>query len=67
MSRLSHVQIIKGHLYPIGSRTIVQMSKDRYLIYLPVDLNYIWKELHEKEVKVRVYIEIPPDDEEEDK
>jgi chlorite dismutase len=31
----------------------------RYLIYLPMNRNYLWKVLHEKNVKVRVFIEIP--------
>jgi hypothetical protein len=31
----------------------------RYLIYLPMNRNYIWEVLHEKNVKVRVFIEIP--------
>jgi hypothetical protein len=32
------------------------------LILLPISLNYPWKNLHEKNVKVRVFIEIPSED-----
>lgn len=63
MTGFSYAQIIKGRPYPIGSRAIVRMGKDRFLIYLPVTLNYLWKELHERKVKVRVYIEVPEDQE----
>jgi len=63
MAEFSYAQIIKGRPYPIGSRAVVRMGKDRFLIYLPVTLNYLWKELHERKVKVRVYIEIPEDQE----
>jgi hypothetical protein len=31
----------------------------RYLIYLPLNRNYLWEVLHERNVKVRVFIEIP--------
>lgn len=63
MSGFSYAQIIRGRPYPIGSRAVVRMGKDRYLVYLPVNLNYLWKELHGKKVKVRVYIEIPEEEE----
>ena len=63
MAGFSYAQIIKGRPYPIGSRAVVRMGKDRFLIYLPVTLNYLWKELHERKVRVRVYIEVPEDQE----
>jgi hypothetical protein len=31
----------------------------RYLIYLPLNRNYLWQVLHEKNARVRVFIEIP--------
>jgi hypothetical protein len=31
----------------------------RYFIYLPTELNEIWRELHEKKVELNVIIEIP--------
>lgn len=63
MARFSYTQILRARPYPIGGRAIVRMGKDRYLVYLPVSLNYLWKELHSKKVKVRVYIEIPEEEE----
>jgi len=32
---------------------------DRYLIYLPINRNYIWQALHQKNKKVRVLLMIP--------
>jgi|GEM_PF-6967438 len=63
MAGFSYTQILRGRPYPIGGRAIVRMGKDRYLVYLPVSLNYLWRELHSKKVKVRVYIEIPEEEE----
>lgn len=63
MARFSYTQILRGRPYPIGGRAMVRMGKDRYLVYLPVSLNYLWKKLHSKKVKVRVYIEIPEEEE----
>jgi hypothetical protein len=39
------------------SRT--KLDKARYLIYLPTNRNYLWRILHEKRIRVRVFIEIP--------
>ena len=64
MTGFSYVQIVRGRPYPIGSRAIVRMGRERYLVYLPTSLNYLWRELHEKKVKVRVYIEVPEEGEE---
>jgi len=50
---LKHVKII-----PIPKRKLSRAGS-RYFIYLPIDLNDIWKELHEKKVEVNVIIEIP--------
>jgi hypothetical protein len=43
------------------SRTSLGKKKkgNRYLIYLPIGRNYLWKILHKENVKVRVFIEIP--------
>jgi len=40
--------------YRIGDKL-----EDRFLIYLPVNRNYLWRILHEKNIKVRIFIEIP--------
>jgi len=33
--------------------------KGRLLTYLPVTLNHLWRELFERKVEVRAYIEVP--------
>jgi len=37
----------------------ITKAGNRYLVYLPVELNAIWRELHEKKVELNVIIEIP--------
>lgn len=59
MDEFNYARILRERLYPIGTRTIVRMGKNRYIIYLPTTLNFLWQELHEKKLKVRVYIELP--------
>lgn len=61
MAGFSYIKIIRG-LYPVGSRAVVRMGKDRYIVYLPISLNYLWSELHQNKIKVRVFIEIPEED-----
>jgi hypothetical protein len=34
-------------------------DKARYVIYLPTNRNYLWRILHEKRIRVRVFMEIP--------
>ena len=43
---------------PMAGRKITRAGQ-RYLIYLPTELNEIWRELHEKKVELNVIIEIP--------
>jgi hypothetical protein len=43
---------------PMTGRRLSRAGQ-RYFIYLPTELNEIWKELHEKKVKLNVIIEIP--------
>ena len=43
---------------PITKRKLSRAGS-RYFIYLPIDLNDIWKELHEKKTEVNIIIEIP--------
>jgi hypothetical protein len=45
----------------ISRTTLGKKHGERYLIYLPMNRNYLWKTLHELNAKVRVYIEIPED------
>jgi hypothetical protein len=54
-----------GELIDVGELRVSKTSLGkkrtgvRYLIYLPLNRNYLWEAIHEKRVKVRVYIEIP--------
>jgi hypothetical protein len=55
---IQYSDLIRRGLIPAGRRKIVRLGKDRYLVYLPRSLNYVWKELRSRGAKVRVYIEI---------
>jgi hypothetical protein len=52
-SLLKHVKTI-----PMAGRKVAKAGH-RYMIYLPTELNEIWRELHEKKVELNVIIEIP--------
>jgi hypothetical protein len=43
----------------ISRTTLGKRGGERYLIYLPLNRNYLWRELYERRVRVRVFIEIP--------
>jgi hypothetical protein len=43
---------------PMTGRRLSRAGQ-RYFIYLPTELNEIWRELHEKKVELNVIIEIP--------
>ena len=56
---MSVIDILKSRrLIPLGPRKISRLGEGRYVVYLPIELNYIWKELNERDVKVKVYIEL---------
>jgi hypothetical protein len=62
--------IIKKGLVDVGELSISRTNlgrkggfQDRYLIYLPLSRNYMWRALHSRRVKVRVYLEIPSESE----
>jgi hypothetical protein len=56
---------ISGELVDAGELRVSKTSLgrkrhgERYLVYLPLNRNYLWQTLHESGVKVRVFIEIP--------
>ncbi|MEM0233318.1 MAG: hypothetical protein QXL22_04785 [Candidatus Nezhaarchaeales archaeon] len=56
---LESILIRKGSLIDVGERRIARVGskKERYLIYLPIERNYIWRRLWESG-RIRVYIEI---------
>jgi hypothetical protein len=45
----------------ISKTTLGKRGGDRYLIYLPMNRNYLWRLLHNANAKVRVYLEVPED------
>jgi hypothetical protein len=49
---------IKIRTIPVMRRKIIKAG-NRYFVYLPIDLNDIWHELHEKKTEVNIIIEIP--------
>jgi hypothetical protein len=57
-------QLLKAKLIDVGEIRISRTSlgkrgRERYVIYLPLARCYLWRQLHELGVKVRVYIELP--------
>lgn len=55
---MSFVELLKSRkLLPLGPRHVSKLGGRRYVIYIPQELNYLWKELNESKVKVKVYIE----------
>jgi len=63
MAEIHYSELVKKGILPAGQRKIVKMGEDRYLVYLPRSLNYLWEELKLRGVKARVYIELPEDGE----
>ncbi|BEP18035.1 hypothetical protein PYJP_13870 [Pyrofollis japonicus] len=37
---------------------MARLNEEKYVIYLPKDLNELWRELHERRRKINIYIEI---------
>ncbi len=46
-------------MVPLMKRKIAKLGETRYVVYLPVELNELWRELHESRKKVNIYVEIP--------
>jgi len=60
MTQIALELIKRGFIH--FKRKITRMTStgnERYLIYLPEDLNEVWRAVHEKGLKVGIYIEIP--------
>jgi hypothetical protein len=55
--------LVSGHLLDAGelfvSRSSLGRRKqgERYLLYLPTSRNYLWRQLHDLQIKVRVFLE----------
>jgi len=56
LSRQSLVDVGEVH---ISRTSLGKKSGSRYLIYLPINRNYLWEMLHKSRAKVRVFIEVP--------
>ncbi len=63
MAEIHYSELVKKGDTPGWAAEDSEMGEDRYLVYLPRSLNYLWEELKRKGVKARVYIELPQDDE----
>jgi putative cell wall-binding protein len=48
-----------GKLYVSKTSLGAKRSGERYLIYLPISRNYLWKILHDSKVKVTVFLQLP--------
>jgi len=56
---MSLVELLKSRkIIPLMKRKIAQLGESRFVIYLPTELNELWRELHDGKKRVNVYIEI---------
>jgi hypothetical protein len=59
----STVKFISNGLIPLGPKKITRMTtnpeKECYLIYLPLELNDLWREVYQSGKKIKVCIEVP--------
>jgi len=56
---MSLVELLKSRkIIPLMRKKISRLSETRYVIYLPVEMNELWKEIHDSKKKVNIYIEI---------
>jgi hypothetical protein len=56
--------LITGEIIDIGElkiskTTLGKKGADRYLIYLPMNRNYLWRMLYQRGRKVRLFLMIP--------
>lgn len=66
--------VIKGELIDCGEVTISRSTPNkasrgraRYLIYLPLNRNYLWEELWIKKTRIRLFIQIIDENKEHNK
>jgi len=56
---MSLVELLKSRkIIPLMRRKIAQLGETRYVVYLPTEMNELWKEIHDAKKKVNIYIEI---------
>ncbi len=63
VSKMDFNKVVGKDLIPLGLRNVTRMSitRERYLIYLPEGLNSVWRTIHDRRIRVYVYVEIPDD------
>ncbi|MGB9734540.1 MAG: hypothetical protein ACPL2E_08110, partial [Conexivisphaera sp.] len=54
-SCVAYAAIADGGAIPVGARKVAKLG-GRYAIYLPKHLNDLWKLLHDRRLKIRVYL-----------
>ena len=60
-------ELLKAKLLDLGEVRVARASpnavrgKPRFLIYLPVNRNYVWQWLHESGARIRLFAELPED------
>jgi len=52
------VSAASAGMIPLGRRAVVKAGR-RYYLWLPMAQNALWEELHERGVKVEVWVRIP--------
>jgi hypothetical protein len=62
LNLLKHFNLIDCGTLSISKTSLgKKRSGERYLIYLPINRNYLWRVLHSSKVKVKVLVELPKD------
>ncbi len=56
---MSLIELLKSRrIIPLLKKSVAKLGRERYVIYLPIELNELWRELHGSKKKINVYIEI---------
>ena len=56
---MSLIELLKSRrIIPLLKKSVAKLGRERYVIYLPIELNELWRELHDSKKKINVYIEI---------
>jgi len=56
---MSLVELLElGKIIPLMRGKIAKLGETRYVVYLPTEMNELWKEIHESKKRVNINIEI---------
>jgi len=56
---MSLVELLKSRkIIPLMRKKVSRLGETRYVIYLPIEMNELWKEIHDSKKKINIYIEI---------